>query len=311
MHIENVILVIADALRYDFCMNSNIPEILSPSHKFLCFAEGSHTVETVPSILTGLPNEDIKKKQLLPRYLRIRGQVTPLRIYSRTLFSILEKHGYRTNYINLDWSDPLLTGNQVSLFPTFPARGNLRDFLEQGMEKIGIVLHIFDIHAPYATGKTAKEIEVLMRELLRKKNFSKMKEIYRNAIRHFERKHLIPLINMCEILDLRKNTLIVLVGDHGELLGEHGRLFHAGPITPELKRVPLIFQHQSFPDKLHEKPVRQRDILPTILKILKKPVPAYSRRKYSLMVQAYGMIMQLRTTLLGRLQRLSSNGFPP
>lgn len=304
--IKNVILIIADALRYDFCMDSNIPEILSPSDKFLCFAEGSHTVATVPSILTGLPCEDIKKKQVLPTSLRIRGQVTPLKIYSATLFSILEEFGYRTNYINLDWNDPLLTGNQVSLFPTFPARGNLRDFLQTGIENIGIVLHIFDIHAPYATGKTVKEIEILMRELLREKNFSKMKEMYRDAIRHFERKHLIPLIDMCENLDLRKNTLIVLAGDHGELLGEHGRLFHAGPITPELKRVPLIFHHQSFPNKLHERPVRQRDILPTILKILKIPIPAYSRRKHSLMVQPYDLIMQLYKRVKWRLFSKSS-----
>jgi len=299
--IENLILIIADALRYDFCMNSNIPEILSPSHKFLCFAEGSHTVATVPSILTGLPYEDIKKKELLSRSLQIGVQVTPLKIYSPTLFSILEKFGYRTNYINLDWNDSLLTGNQVSLFPTFPARGNLKDFLRQGIEKIGIVLHIFDVHSPYATGKTAKEIKILMMDLLRKKNLSEMRETYRNAIRHFEIEHLIPLMNLCEDLDIRKNTLIVLVGDHGELLGEHGRLFHAGPMTPELKRVPLVFHHQSFPNKLHEKPTRQRDILPTILKTLKIPVPAYSRRTYSLMIKAYGMILQLYARAKWRL----------
>jgi arylsulfatase A-like enzyme len=69
-------------------------------------------------------------------------------------------------------------------------------------------------------------------------------------------------------LGLYDETLIVVVADHGEEFGEHGRFGHGGRLWQELLRVPLVIK---FPKSLGRppariaEPVRVVDVLPTIL----------------------------------------------
>jgi lipoteichoic acid synthase len=68
-----------------------------------------------------------------------------------------------------------------------------------------------------------------------------------------------------------QNTLFVIVGDHGEGFGEHGRRAHNSLPYEEGLRVPLLFYDPSGklvkPGKLAG-PVSQLDIMPTLLKLL-------------------------------------------
>jgi lipoteichoic acid synthase len=68
-----------------------------------------------------------------------------------------------------------------------------------------------------------------------------------------------------------QNTLFVIVGDHGEGFGEHGRRAHNSVPYEEGLRVPLLFYDPSGklvkPGKLAG-PVSQLDIMPTLLKLL-------------------------------------------
>jgi lipoteichoic acid synthase len=48
------------------------------------------------------------------------------------------------------------------------------------------------------------------------------------------------ILRKLEDLDLEKNTLIVLVGDHGEAFGEHGQLNHGASVYEEQVRVPML-----------------------------------------------------------------------
>ena len=83
------------------------------------------------------------------------------------------------------------------------------------------------------------------------------------------------------------NTLVVLVGDHGEGLGEHGENTHGMFIYRATTHVPLIIK---FPRNLHEgKRIRQRvsqvDIVPTILETvgIKSSTPMDGRSLLPLM----------------------------
>ena len=75
--------------------------------------------------------------------------------------------------------------------------------------------------------------------------------------------------------DILENTLIVIVGDHGESLGEHGENSHGFFIYDAAILVPLIIHFPS--SKLGGKRVTVQvetiDIMPTLLKILELPVP--------------------------------------
>lgn len=77
-----------------------------------------------------------------------------------------------------------------------------------------------------------------------------------------------------------QHTLIVLSGDHGEGLGEHGEQTHGFFIYNSTLHVPLILH---LPDgtkgKLVADPVSTADIMPTVLQSLELPVPSQVQGK--------------------------------
>lgn len=70
-----------------------------------------------------------------------------------------------------------------------------------------------------------------------------------------------------------EDTLVILTSDHGEGLGDHGSVGHVSRLYEEQLRVPLIL---SWPGRLPagkvvDTPVALRDLLPTVLDLLKVP----------------------------------------
>ncbi|MCB1054110.1 MAG: sulfatase, partial [Acidobacteria bacterium] len=67
-------------------------------------------------------------------------------------------------------------------------------------------------------------------------------------------------------LGLYDRAMIVLVADHGELLGEHGRFSHAGRLDPELTEIPLLIK---WPGQTEGRRVRSLashvDLMSTVL----------------------------------------------
>lgn len=73
-------------------------------------------------------------------------------------------------------------------------------------------------------------------------------------------------------LDLNKKTLIVIIADHGESLGEHNLYFHHGPtLYDEILKVPFIISYPPLipRNKIISGQVRLIDMMPTVLDILK------------------------------------------
>jgi arylsulfatase A-like enzyme/Tfp pilus assembly protein PilF len=75
--------------------------------------------------------------------------------------------------------------------------------------------------------------------------------------------------------DLLKRTLIIVVGDHGEGLGEHGETDHGYMLYDSTLHVPLIFAWQDRLPKgaRAEAMVSLSDLLPTVLDLLNMPQP--------------------------------------
>lgn len=74
------------------------------------------------------------------------------------------------------------------------------------------------------------------------------------------------LITTLESAGLLKNTLVVLVGDHGEHLGEHRRLDHQYSVYEGLLRVPLvIYDPPRYPPGRESRPVTIVDLFPSLL----------------------------------------------
>jgi choline-sulfatase len=75
---------------------------------------------------------------------------------------------------------------------------------------------------------------------------------------------------------LYRNSLIAVMSDHGEALGEHGEETHGIFLYDETFRVPLLIKMPGAPsaEKRIDSPVRLVDVLPTILQATGIPIPA-------------------------------------
>jgi arylsulfatase A-like enzyme/Tfp pilus assembly protein PilF len=75
-----------------------------------------------------------------------------------------------------------------------------------------------------------------------------------------------PLISPIVEQGAAARTLVVVTGDHGEALGDHGELTHGLFAYDATLRVPLIvYQPRLFSSRVVDDPVRHVDILPTVL----------------------------------------------
>jgi choline-sulfatase len=77
---------------------------------------------------------------------------------------------------------------------------------------------------------------------------------------------LAPLISPILEQGAAARTIVVVTGDHGEALGDHGELTHGLFAYDATLRVPLFFyQPRLFRPRVVDDPVRHVDILPTVL----------------------------------------------
>jgi arylsulfatase A-like enzyme/Tfp pilus assembly protein PilF len=69
------------------------------------------------------------------------------------------------------------------------------------------------------------------------------------------------------------DTLVIIVADHGEMLGEHGELTHGFFIYEAATHIPLIVSGPGVPARVVSDQVRIVDVAPTALSLLGIPVP--------------------------------------
>jgi arylsulfatase A-like enzyme/tetratricopeptide (TPR) repeat protein len=69
------------------------------------------------------------------------------------------------------------------------------------------------------------------------------------------------------------DTLVVVVADHGEMLGEHGELTHGFFIYEAATHIPLIISGPGVPAGVVPDQVRIVDVMPTALSLLGIPIP--------------------------------------
>src|SRR5437868_4872731 len=112
------------------------------------------------------------------------------------------------------------------------------------------------------------------------------------------------LIHFLKMKDLYKNTLIVLSGDHGESLGEHGEKTHGFFIYNATLHVPLLIHLPggSSP-KVVPALVNLADLMPTVLQALKVEVPSQ--------VQGRNLLSLMKTTAQGDSRGLYAETFLP
>jgi arylsulfatase A-like enzyme/cytochrome c-type biogenesis protein CcmH/NrfG len=81
------------------------------------------------------------------------------------------------------------------------------------------------------------------------------------------------LLDALEKNNRRGNTLIIVVGDHGEMLGEHGEQTHGFFVYDAAVHIPLILSGPQVPTGVIPEQVRIVDVMPTALQLLGQPIP--------------------------------------
>lgn len=130
-------------------------------------------------------------------------------------------------------------------------------------------LHYFDPHWPYDPPENFKKRYGVKTEDPRKKTIG----MYDGEIAYTDRQ-IGVVLDTIERLGLTEDTLVVILGDHGEGLGDHGHLEHGVNVYEEAVLVPLIAR---WPGKIRDRatrraPVELVDLAPSILDLVGVPV---------------------------------------
>jgi len=132
-------------------------------------------------------------------------------------------------------------------------------------DKFFLWVHYYDPHWPYEPPKS------YVKDFL-KKNMNRNEKIvanYDGEIR-FVDDEVGKLLNAVKSLELDSNTLIIIMSDHGEGLGQHGWMRHGMFLYDEQCRIPLIMK---FPNVIPENLrinnfIEAIDVAPSILDLL-------------------------------------------
>lgn len=114
-----------------------------------------------------------------------------------------------------------------------------------------IFLHFMDTHAPYGNPNLSKSqfeiAELLMKKLhhfpyrLKGYEIEHIKELYSGEVEYLDSK-LLELLEMIDNYLGFGNTLLTIMSDHGEALGEEGYFTHPGnALVEEVLHVPVAF----------------------------------------------------------------------
>jgi len=129
------------------------------------------------------------------------------------------------------------------------------DWLKQnGQRKFFLWVHYYDPHAPYDPPEPYKHTYA--------------RDLYSGEIAYTD-EQVGRLLDGIEQQGLRSRTLVVVIGDHGESLGEHGELTHGIFLYDSTLHVPFILAGPDVPaGKVIDDQVRSIDVMPTLLAFL-------------------------------------------
>ena len=199
-----------------------------------------------------------------------------------TLASVLEEHGYATGAVIgsavLDSRFGLNQGFDF-YYDHFDfnrlQESNLEEMKRQGgavadtaldwlgknhQKKFFLWMHLYDPHYPYQPPTPYSE---------------QYKDRPYDGEIAFADAQVGRLITFLKAKSLYRNTLIVLVGDHGESLGEHGEKTHGFFIYNATLHVPAILRLPGIPRaRVVSEIVSLADLMPTVLHVLKIDVPS-------------------------------------
>lgn len=280
----NILLLVIDTLRADHLSAYGYPRPTSPNLDTLAkrgilfenhFSTSSWSTSAVAGIFTGLyPAQH--------GCVDWKGLFLPLEL--ETMAEPLKRAGYRTVGVSgnpllstkLGFSQGFDVFNEVCFDYVYWRSGEC--MTDQALADVGsdkpefLFMQYFDPHAPYVAPKP----EWLMfrgREFAYNpgKALKFITNRYDEMIRYSDRQ-IARLLDNLESRGWLDNAVVIITADHGEELGERGRVTHGYTLYDEVTHVPLIIFGSGIPANRRIQSVTSSiDLLPTILALAKVP----------------------------------------
>jgi arylsulfatase A-like enzyme len=297
----NVLLVTIDTLRADHLSCYGYSRLTSP-HLDRLAEEGVRFQNAyTPIPLTGPAHISLMTSVFPQQHgATINGMSVSARPRPLSLAQILHRMGYRTAAFISGW--PLkksITGldrgfhvyNQKFTyhFELVNAARRAEDvtapalrWLKRKPKKRPFFLwvHYFDPHSPYDLHEEYANLpanpgvaKVHLSETHRTAEEAEKIRAYDSEVAHADR-YLGDLLHELDALRIRDHTLVVVVADHGEDLGENGYFGHGDRIDQPIIHIPLIVSYPGMipGGKVVEEDVSLLDVMPTVLDYVGLPV---------------------------------------
>jgi arylsulfatase A-like enzyme len=175
------------------------------------------------------------------------------------------------------------TGLDLTLGPALEWLGQNRN------EPFFLFLHTYDIHCPWSPPEPYRSLFVgdrvsgfeigdkcgkdyFNRIEMTPEDYAVLSAAYDGNLKWAD-SLLAPLFSHLDAWGLYDTTLVVLLSDHGEGLGEHGGYVGHGALYEEEIRVPLILRMPGVAPGVVDEPAQLMDVVPTVLAALGLELP--------------------------------------
>ena len=292
-HKKNVVLIVSDALRPDHLSLFGYPKKTTPFLDTLV-KDQEHSFHT--SIFS-VCNESLCGLRALAASRYLDEQVTePI-----TFHEILKKHGYRVNLI--------FSGDHVNFYGLSQIYGTVDSYHDGSTQSERFVnddrlildrlkemsswngvptMFQFHLMSTHSIGKRFETTPSFGPET----NYSGFRwgssdaGLPQKSVNYYDRGVLqmdsmvAAILEKLQALQYLKDAIVVITGDHGESLGEHGLYSHSNGVWEQSIRVPLIIINYGAASEALTSPKNgpllssQVDIAPTLLDVLDMPQPS-------------------------------------
>ena len=270
----NILFITVDSLRSDFICN---PAVDTPNLNRLA-KEGVHFLQALTNYTQTFGSHLSLFTGNLPFRYSFHSKKLPADIMThRHIFSVLHDHGLRNLIYKPNFSLPFVGQNMGYEYDAIPyqytnenRKGLLRTIksLERRKQNYFLFLWFLDCHYPYGSTKYKKD-DLL--ELIWNGRGNEVRELYKESVERID-EFLGKIFSL-----VSDNTLVIVLGDHGEYWGEklentkdfHYQDLHSSTTFDAVLNPALIMKGAALPKNMKvNTQVRFIDIYPTVLEIL-------------------------------------------
>jgi choline-sulfatase len=287
----NVLFITVDTLRADRCSSYGYARPTTPNFERLA-REGTQFDTAYAPMSTTSPSHATMFTGLYPITHGVLKNGIPLDAAHRTLAEILLDQKYQTAAV----TSSAVFSSRIALDQGFERFDNdvLKDgtYVEEGIhhgtERLATLTtdlsiawlkgraagkpfflwtHYFSPHFPYAPPEAQRQRFAAAKGA---EEAARRSGLYDGEVAYADQE-IGRLLDWLEQARLGDDTLVVLVGDHGESITQHGILTHGATPYEEQVLVPLLFRWRGriHAGKRASAPVELIDVMPTILELLR------------------------------------------